>query len=125
MLFISSFANLLKQFLHGEKDDSRHLRSASDGVCFAASRGAVCEYGGIVAIQDTIQKVFRSALIDFHLRCIVIEYAIEGENLVLDFLAVGNYRSREFLDWVVLGGVKDSAQAMCVSCATTGFLSTA
>jgi hypothetical protein len=89
--FVAAVVDLLEKLLHCQEDDARVLGRARDCVRFAASRSAVGENRRIVSVKNTIQQGFRRPLVHVHLRGIVVEDSVEGEDLVFDLLACARH----------------------------------
>jgi hypothetical protein len=58
-----------------------------DGVCFSAACGTVGKDGGIVAVEDAVEKGFGGGFVDFGLGRVVVKDSIEGEWLILASLS--------------------------------------
>lgn len=77
-------------------------------MCLSASRRAISEDGGVVAVEHAVEEGFGGAFVDVGLGDVVVEDAVEAEGLVFGAFAGGVKGAGEALDGVVFGGVEDS-----------------
>lgn len=85
------------------------LGCSGNGVGLSTARSTVCEDGGVVAIQNTVQQILCGRPKHLLLRRVVIKYPIKPKRLIFDPLASRYDGFGEALDRVILRGIKDSA----------------